>query len=101
MTEELNKRLDGITYIDVAHLMPPLTPFWMLVRWDHINDDDLTTAEREETKAAGVTDFDDFSIGICFNRKEDALAVAARMADRFDIPFAVISDTGDIDGETS
>ena len=72
--------------IDITHLFPT-SPSWMLTRHGAVQD--VTAEEREEAAAAGVTDFDDFGIGLSYNRIEDATAVAERMANRFGEPFGV------------
>jgi hypothetical protein len=61
--------------------------FWMLVRWG--GPKDIREAECEEAAAAGVTDFDNDGMGLCYNRKDDADAVARRMAVRFGIEFDI------------
>jgi len=77
--------------IDLTHLFPPSLPSWMLCRWDKRNYD-LSDVERDEVKKAGITDFDDFGIGISYNRIDDAKLIAQRMADRLSIRFGVIDD---------
>jgi hypothetical protein len=62
-------------------------PFWMLVRWE--GKEDLCDAEREEAAKLGITDFDDFGLGLCYNRKEDAEKIAAAMTHRFGITFGI------------
>lgn len=85
----MNKRLTGITYLDVPAAPPP-APFFVLTRWQGGNDD-LSGTEREIAEAAGIT-FDDFGLGLCYDRQADAEAVAAVLAPRVGYAFGVVGD---------
>jgi hypothetical protein len=70
------------------------SPFWQLTRW-FTHPENVVDAEREEASAAGVTDFDDFGIGLAYNRQSDAETVAKAMAKRFNQPFGVYGGVGE------
>lgn len=84
----------GISYAELTADWPPpaLATFYMIVRWE--GRDDLREIEREITAALKITDFDDFGVGLAFNRIEDAQAVAAAMGRRLDRLFAVAGEDG-------
>jgi hypothetical protein len=74
-------------YHDAFNLPPPAT-FYRLTR--HAGADDLTTIERQIAAELGITDFDDFGAGLCFNRYGDARLMAQAMAARLDRTFCVV-----------